>query len=281
VPGRVAIEPEVAADVLFASDRTCCVCQIPGKRVQLHHIDENSANSVRTNLAVLCFDCHDETQIRGGFGRRLDTAQVRKYRDDWEARIRKRRDDADRLAVEVLSRAGVALEVQASDAIAMVDGIQISLTTSSVHVADMSEYIRTLPELHRRAYAQARPEWDSGSTARIVDASYRVIDVLQEILVTLASYYPAGHFDGENPRDYISELIATRFRWHRYHYEPHGAGQDGTIVNTLVVGSVLSDAERMVEEMVFSLTLARSTDNWNFESWKARLAERVLIPWPQ
>jgi len=238
--------------------------------VTRQHIDDNHANSVRENLAVLCFDCHDQTQLGGGFGRRLDAAQVVRYRDDWESRVRKRREDADRLAVEVMSGAGVTLKVKASEHITIAEAVGISHATSRANaVADMSEYIRTLPNLRRRAYAEARPEWDSGETGRMVDASYRVIDLMQEILLSMASYYPAGHFDRENPRDYISELIATRFRWHRYHYEPHGSGKNGTIVNTLVAGSVLADAENMVEEMVCSLTLAGSPDDFQkFESWK-------------
>jgi tetratricopeptide (TPR) repeat protein len=32
---------------------------------------------------VLCFDCHRETQISGGFDRKLDSEQVSLYRDDW------------------------------------------------------------------------------------------------------------------------------------------------------------------------------------------------------
>jgi hypothetical protein len=110
---RVPIEPGIAADVLFSSDRTCCVCREPWKRVQIHHIDDDHANSTRGNLAVLCLDCHDETQIRGGFARRLDSIQVMRYRDDWQDRIQRRRDDADRLAMAVMS--GLPRKVKTSD----------------------------------------------------------------------------------------------------------------------------------------------------------------------
>ncbi len=73
---RIEIPLAVAAEVLFRSNRTCCVCRVKGKAVQLHHSDENSANSLLKNLAVLCFDCHTETQIRGGFHRKIDAEQV-------------------------------------------------------------------------------------------------------------------------------------------------------------------------------------------------------------
>jgi hypothetical protein len=69
---RVEIPQALQAQVLFASDRTCCICRVKGKPVQIHHIDENPANNVFKNLAVLCLDCHNETQIKGGFYRKLD-----------------------------------------------------------------------------------------------------------------------------------------------------------------------------------------------------------------
>jgi hypothetical protein len=80
---RSEIPKEVAARVLFLADRTCCVCRTRGKPVQIHHIDEDPSNSVAVNLAVLCFDCHRDTQIHGGFDRKLDADQVVLYRDDW------------------------------------------------------------------------------------------------------------------------------------------------------------------------------------------------------
>ena len=87
---RVEIPEEVAARVLFLSDRTCCVCREARKPVQIHHIDEDPSNSIEANLAVLCFDCHHETQIRGGFDRKLDARQVMLYRDDWHGIVERR-----------------------------------------------------------------------------------------------------------------------------------------------------------------------------------------------
>lgn len=80
---RKSIPPELAAKALFMSDRICCVCRVKGKPVQVHHIDDNPANNVLHNFAVLCFDCHTETQISGGFHRKLNADQVILYRDDW------------------------------------------------------------------------------------------------------------------------------------------------------------------------------------------------------
>jgi len=82
----------LAAQVLFASDRTCCVCRHPAKSVQLHHIDGNNSHHVFENLAVLCLECHAATLVQGGFHRRLDADQIRLYREDWLQRVSKARE---------------------------------------------------------------------------------------------------------------------------------------------------------------------------------------------
>ncbi len=63
--------------------------------MQIHHIDEDPSNSADRNLAVLCLDCHTDTQIRGGFHRKLDADQVTLYRDDWNMLVAQRRAATD------------------------------------------------------------------------------------------------------------------------------------------------------------------------------------------
>jgi hypothetical protein len=79
----MSVPKEIAAKALFCSDRRCCVCRVRNKSLQIHHIDSDRQNHAFENLAVLCLDCHTETQKTGGFYRRLDAAQVRLYRDEW------------------------------------------------------------------------------------------------------------------------------------------------------------------------------------------------------
>jgi 5-methylcytosine-specific restriction endonuclease McrA len=62
---RTPIPDDLAAEVLFVADRTCCVCQERGKAIQIHHIDENPSNNTFENLAVLCPQCHNDTQLVG------------------------------------------------------------------------------------------------------------------------------------------------------------------------------------------------------------------------
>jgi tetratricopeptide (TPR) repeat protein len=92
---RVPVPQAVAAQALFLADRTCCVCRDHNKPIQLHHIDENPSNNDLSNLAVLCIDCHNKTQIRGGFDRKLDAEQIILYRDDWNRVVAARRSPRD------------------------------------------------------------------------------------------------------------------------------------------------------------------------------------------
>lgn len=92
-PRRYPTEDECAA-ILVASDRTCCVCREGGKAIQLHHLDDDRSNPDPDNFAVLCLECHNQTLVQGGFGRRLNEAQIRRYRDEWTGALR------DRVAAE-------------------------------------------------------------------------------------------------------------------------------------------------------------------------------------
>ena len=81
----MTIPKDIAAKVLFMSDRTCCVCRMKGKPIQIHHVDDDNSNDDMDNLAVLCIDCHNETQIKGGFHRKLNAEQIILYQNDWHS----------------------------------------------------------------------------------------------------------------------------------------------------------------------------------------------------
>jgi hypothetical protein len=110
---RGEIPRALAAQVLFVSDRTCCICRDGSKPVQIHHIDEDPSNTVFGNLAVLCFDCHRDTQIRGGFDRKLDGEQVTLYRDDWLRVVARKRASAE-VRTDREARTDVQLELATS-----------------------------------------------------------------------------------------------------------------------------------------------------------------------
>ena len=88
---RVPIPEEMAAKILFLSDRICCICHTPSKPTQIHHINLNPKDNRITNLCVLCLDCHNNTQIKGGFHRKLNPPLVRLYRNEWIKLVKKRK----------------------------------------------------------------------------------------------------------------------------------------------------------------------------------------------
>jgi hypothetical protein len=203
----------------------------------------------------LCFHCHDETQIRGGFGRKLEAAQVTYYRDDWHRRVEARREAADK----------IALAREAGD-------VQTTAPTPTRrdalpdHPAKLTNYIRTLPAIRRDAYGRARKLWDSGGRQNMKQGTFNVTDVVEQVLIALASWYPPHHFDGKEPWDYINAMKASRFEWHWAHRHPLGfAGWGGSVIMIETAGSVLDDLETMVVDMVFELSQQLDL---NFELWK-------------
>ena len=87
---RIDLSQEIAAQVQFLSDRTCCICRTPGRGIQIHHIDGDSLNNDIGNLAVLCLECHDKTLHRGGFTRQLTPDLVKFYNKSWRDIVKRR-----------------------------------------------------------------------------------------------------------------------------------------------------------------------------------------------
>lgn len=250
---RMAISAKLSAEIMFQSDRTCCVCNERGKAVQIHHIDENPANNFVNNLAVLCLECHNDTQISGGFGRKLNGGLVTKYRDEWIKRVDVQRIEADSLSISRLS--GSAKPAK------KVGTVPYSEERSKA----ILEYINSLPAFRKEQKKKAQSEWDSGVTARMVNASYDYVDTLVGVLVTLASFYPEGNFDDDDPHKFFSEIISSRYSWHRAHAEPYGPGTGGTIVNVLTASDVISDVEKMIKDM--SMSLVGYDDQFDWKNW--------------
>jgi hypothetical protein len=248
---RTPVPPNITAEVLFAHDHTCCYCRERGKAVQIHHIDDDPSNHVATNLAVLCLEDHNDTQVTGGFGRKLSDAEVRRYRDDWLERVRNRREEADRIAATSMAgnRAAAPSEWTRPSPVALV------------------AYIRHLPELRRSVYAAAQKRWDRGSTAEVVNATREAIDVFERALMYLAGWFPPGHFDGMEPELYFSNLTAQRFQWHYALFNPQGPGTAGTLARVLTAGAVLDDVGDQLRDIVLAIGPYEELDT---RDWKRR-----------
>jgi hypothetical protein len=227
---RVPIPEDIAAEVLFRHAHTCCVCNERGKYVQIHHIDDDPSNNVEANLAVLCMQDHGDTQVIGGFGRKLGPREVIKYRDDWIRRVEERRRAADELAVQ---------NVQGKE-----ESIRSS-TTEWTPPSDIALYtlVQNIPGIMKTAYDLAKPEWNKGATNTVTQATYQVIDVVEQLWNQISAWYPPNHF-GKPSAQYFSEFLASRFQFRRALLEPNGPGTAGTMIRPMVAYGALLDAQQ-------------------------------------
>jgi hypothetical protein len=267
---RVSIPDDIAADILFLSDRTCCVCNTRGKQVQIHHIDENPANNDIDNLSVLCFDCHDQTMIKGGFGRKLDAKQIIMYRSEWLERVKNRKVKADEIASVQTVTGSTKTVIVHTETVNLTDDFLNYKTHDDPDI--LKEYLDKILIIHQAQLTIAQTKWDSGVTANMNQGNYDIIDFYEEVLIELSTFYPKGHFNGQTPNNFFSELISSKFQWHRLVLEPEGAGTGGTIVSTMTGGQVMYDLKNMIVDMVNSLLLPYEIDkqidlnNWR-EEW--------------
>jgi hypothetical protein len=257
---RTPIPSDLAAEVLFASDNTCCVCRERGKTIQIHHIDGNPSDNVFENLSVLCLECHNDTQLRGGFGHKLNAPLIIKYRDEWLERVKRRRNLADELAVK--RQVGTETLSEQVETFRQTPIQPTKLKESPL------DYINSLPDFKAALLRQAQPKWDTGVTATMVQANNDYIDSLTGVLVALASYYSPRQFGSQTPQEYFSDVIASRFQWHRAIAEPRGPSTGGTIVNVTCGGSVIKDVENIIEDMI--MALVGYDDKFDWENWLKR-----------
>jgi hypothetical protein len=129
-------------------------------------------------------------------------------------------------------------------------------------------YAQKLPAVLGKSYALAAPGRTSGVTSSMVQATGDVIDVVVQILVHLATWFPKDHFDGKLASEYFSSYISNCAKRHRALAEPEGAGTGGTIVRIITADSVLEDAKAAVDDMVSALLLHRS--GFDLPKWRTR-----------
>lgn len=87
---RIPIPDDLAAEVLFLADRTCCVCRNPERKIQIHHVDENPSRNTLLNLATLCADCHSDAHTTQAFARNLTALVIGRYNETWRDIVRAR-----------------------------------------------------------------------------------------------------------------------------------------------------------------------------------------------
>ena len=220
-------------------------------------MDENPENNGAENLAVLCLECHNQTQVRGGFGSSLSEPIVRKYRDEWQERVKARRAEADSRAVALMVGKGVVVEP---------DRPIETFEYSEERADSRLRFVEALPVAGHQLREVAQAEWDSGVTARIVNGSYDYVNALESLLVQMSKFYPSGTFG--NAVAFFADQVAARYRWHRSYALPDGPMTGGTIVNVTVSSAVVDDVEKMVEDM--AMALVGYDDRFDWKAWPSR-----------
>jgi hypothetical protein len=254
---RVNISDDLAVEILFRHDRACCVCQERGKPVQIHHIDEDPSNNNEENLAVLCLECHDDTQIKGGFGRKLGAAQVTKYRDEWVRRISEIRKRADDMIVQ--KQIGV---INAA--------MERSADWQPPGDLELMTYIDSVPDTMKKAYAFAQQEWNRGATSVVTQATYEMVRVAERLWIGLSAWFLPNHFGNQPAQEYISKYIVGRYELRHALMEPEGPGTRGTMIRPMVAYGVLLDVQDLIVLTVRMMLLFRGEIRIDIEEWKKR-----------
>lgn len=260
---RVRPPDDISEEVMFRHDRTCCVCRDKGKDVQIHHLDENPSNNDPENLAVLCFDHHNDTQIRGGFGRKLSAAAVTVNRDDWVRRVEERRDKADEIAASAMS--GFSASASEID-----NGEEAEWYRPNED--SFKAYVEHLPEAAAAAYRAARPLWENGGGLASIDGSNLVIETLQRLWLGLSRWYEPRHF-GPSAATYIETYLDQRRDWHRalVYIDKTAIGSSFGII---AAEGTMRDAESMIVETVRAV--AYLLPDFDLGEWEARWAKATV-----
>ncbi len=273
---RIPIPNHISAKVQFDSDRTCCFCRAPNKTIQIHHIDDDPGNNDDDNLAVLCLECHNKTKL---FGRHLNAAQIRLYRNDWVLLVAKKHssmtaDQKDNFLINAFMKLGDSYE----EAKVFIERVAESererhkkLLLAETEDGKLARLLMDIPIRRRKLYAIAQPIWDRGCTADTLGANGTLIEGLKNVMTELTKYFKQPHFMSttlSDPRgkDYLNERIKSMYEWRRACESTTGNKGRGTIANVILSGSVINDVERMLLDMVWSLS--QDLYEFNYTEWK-------------
>jgi hypothetical protein len=177
------------------------VCRIGGKAVQLHHLDDDRSNADVDNFAVLCVDCHNETQRKGGFGRQLNESQIRRYRDQWTAAVTDRLHVASQQTARGEAVIG-APEVRVDDVVARIVNEANRSPKVGLRLVDAEVEQEARRLLAGSGWGMGRTGWTVRSAIDrlfelgVVSQSIHIsLDVLEQARVQLSSGQPMTNED--------------------------------------------------------------------------------------
>lgn len=189
--------------------------------------------------------------MSGGFGRQLSADEIRHYRDDWCHRVVARRDAADKMAAQAMSRSGETGPPEGPHPF----------------ITPPLSFIESLPELKQAASDRCfgrplRSDEERAATTR------EYIDLLQSLLVSLGSYLPSGQF-GEVPlREFFAQFTSSIFLWHRGILEPYGLESGDPVVQMAATDAVIRQLDGMLSELVEALVA--NERQFDFQAWSRR-----------
>ncbi|MEZ5952744.1 MAG: HNH endonuclease signature motif containing protein [Hyphomonas sp.] len=181
---RTPIPDNVSAQILVEADRTCCVCRDPSKAIQIHHIDENPSNNAPENLVVLCLEHHNDTQLRGGFGRKLKAAEILIYKKNWIETVVTRHAKAEEIMVRVMTNTFASTAIGSE--------VKSDESFKSYGAKDSRDFARKIPEIIRAAFKLIDLEYDF-TTFGMVSESEAKCSVLCEIWLHLMKLRQRPH----------------------------------------------------------------------------------------
>ena len=261
---RIPIPVSTETEVMYQHDRTCCVCNQPGKSVQIHHIDEDPSNNELGNLAVLCLEDHNSTQVRGGFSKQLKAPDVIKYRNEWVRRVRERREQADKIAIQEMTQKPVRPD-------------KTSWEWEPPTPRLLAVYISGLPDVLKHAYQEGAKIWDAPGAenrGRVIGLRL-VIEVIEQSWVQLGPWFSPYHFGGEPARDYFSRYLADRNVWNRSLVEAKEFGYKARVGTVETLERTLDDAQEAVAETVRALGSV-FLEEFDYNNWLKRWNNSIV-----
>ncbi len=87
---RTPIGKPLERKLLYEAARTCCVCRVPRKPVEIHHIDQDPSNNIESNLVVICRNCHDEAHTKHTMSKNLSVDHLKHAKEKWLGEVAER-----------------------------------------------------------------------------------------------------------------------------------------------------------------------------------------------
>ncbi|ALL13162.1 hypothetical protein [Caulobacter henricii] len=210
---------------------------------------------------MLCLDHHNQTELKGGFARKLGPDLVRKYRDEWVATVTRGRIEIERRLNEQAQR---------------LPQYERSFVDPSATLGEnpaLADYLDSLPDLLLATVRSLRTDLNSGVTLDVVMSSGEVVSILESMWVRLARFYADDHF-GDDPGGFLSAHLDEQLKWHSRLIEADGAGSGGTVVRVPLSNRNVEAAAKAVEDIADAL-LGLSCKSTEHVHWMARWRNAV------